>query len=90
LRRKRVNGKANASFAANVDLPKISGPAASQLVRTLSFMKGIDSGRITFASAMHYPSFLKEKSNLLFLVKKVKKYKGTILCIIYYSCLAEQ
>lgn len=64
-RKKRRRGKLNETFAANVDLSKICGPAAGQIVRKLRpFMKGIDAGRITLRMSNALRKFLKEKKQL--------------------------
>jgi hypothetical protein len=64
-RRKRSNGKVNASFATNVDLSKICGPAATRIVRRLRpFMNGIDAGRITQRVSNALRKFFKEKNQL--------------------------
>jgi hypothetical protein len=47
-RKKRKNGKLNESLATNVDLSKISGPAARQVVQKLRpYLNGITTGRVT-------------------------------------------
>lgn len=57
----------NASFAENVDLSKICGPAAQRIVQKLRpFMKGIDAGRITLRVSNALRKFLKEKKQLNF------------------------
>lgn len=64
-RRKRTKGKVNTSFAENVDLSKICGPAAQRIVQKLRpFMKGIDAGRITLRISNALRKFLKEKKQL--------------------------
>jgi hypothetical protein len=47
-RKKRRKGKLNDSLATNVDLSKISGPAARQVVKKIRpYLNGITTGRVT-------------------------------------------
>ena len=64
-RKKRMKGKLNASFAKNVDLSKISGPAARNVVGKLRpYLRGIDTGRITLRVSNALRNGLKEKGEM--------------------------
>jgi hypothetical protein len=64
-RKKRMKGKLNASFAKNVDLSKISGPAARNVVGKLRpYFRGIDTGRITLRISNALRNGLKEKGEM--------------------------
>jgi hypothetical protein len=66
-RKKRAKGKVNDALAANVDLAKVSGPAARIIICKLRpYMKGIDAGRITLRFSNALRKGLKEKNNLVF------------------------
>jgi hypothetical protein len=59
-RKKRSKGKSNEDFAANVDLAKISGPAAKNVVlRLRPYLQGIDTGRITLRVSNAFRKALK-------------------------------
>lgn len=66
-RKKRSKGKLNEGFAANVDLSKISSPAAKNVVQRLRpYLRGIDTGRITLRVSNALRKALKEKGQMRF------------------------
>lgn len=57
----------NTSFASNVDLSKIAGPAAGNVVQKLRpYLRGIGAGRITLRVSNALRKYLKEKGQMRF------------------------
>jgi hypothetical protein len=93
-RKRRSNVEINGAFATNVDLSKISGPAARRVVQKLRpFMKGIEAGRITLRVSNALRKFLKEKKHLSLSALKGEEmqrdYPLHQLLLVPYEVIAE-
>lgn len=64
-RKKRRKGKLNDSLATNVDLSKISGPAARQVIKKLRpYFNGLEPGRVTLRIINSLKKGLKEHKRI--------------------------
>lgn len=93
-RKKRRKGGLNDAFATNVDLSKISGPAAKQVVQRLRpFMKGIEAGRLTLRISNGLRKTLKENKQLSLLALEGEEiqrdYPLHALLVVPYEIVIE-